>query len=151
MGKIPALPSIVIDTREQAPYCFRDSVRKGLATGDYSLLGCESEVAIERKSVDDAYSSVGQGRERFEREWQRLSKLRYGAVVVESSLSGFLVPPTRSGMRPRAVIQTYLGWSVKYRVPVFFTCTRRHSAATVQSLLTHFWRYKCEGILDTRV
>ena len=41
---------IAIDTREQRPYRFVWSEIKTLTTGDYSVIGLEDRVAIERKS-----------------------------------------------------------------------------------------------------
>ena len=37
-------PPVVVDTREQRPYLFADSVRGTLRTGDYSLLGYEDRI-----------------------------------------------------------------------------------------------------------
>ena len=71
---------VAVDTREQKPYRFPHSEVKTLATGDYSIVGLEDQVAIERKSKEDAYSSLGQGRDRFERELERLSKFDYAAI-----------------------------------------------------------------------
>lgn len=140
------VPAIVIDTREQNPYEFPHAVRGTLKAGDYSLVGCEARVAIERKSLNDAYGSIGGARERFEREWQALSRLEYSAVVIESTLAGFLEPPTHSSMNPRSALLSYLAWHVKYGVPVFFAGDRRHAAALVQRLLGYWWKYQgCVG------
>lgn len=97
--------AIVVDTREQLPYTFdglhtdrsapggrrRIVVDRRIATlqqGDYSLVGHESRVAVERKSLADLFGTLGQGRERFQRELLRLAGLDRAAIVVESSLEG---------------------------------------------------------------
>ena len=72
---------VAIDTREQKPYRFARSEVKTLASGDYSIVGLEDRIAIERKTKEDAYSSLGQGRARFERELQRLSRFDYAGRV----------------------------------------------------------------------
>ena len=69
-------PCIVIDTRENRPYSFTDkveTVEKALPAGDYSLQGYETQIAIERKSLDDYVQTVIHAQERFARE---LSLLR---------------------------------------------------------------------------
>ncbi len=66
---------IVRDSREQSPFHFEDARFDGveviegtLTTGDYSIAGLESRVAVERKSLADFIGSISTGRERFERE-----------------------------------------------------------------------------------
>ncbi len=133
-------PLVVIDTREQLPYRFPNAVTRTLKTGDYSLLGFEDRIAIERKSKSDAYRSLGKGRERFLREIQRLSKLDYAAIVIESDLSGFLQQPLFSHLSPNSAIGSLLSWSVRYHVHVFFAGDRRHGKNLTRELLLRFWR-----------
>ena len=136
---------VAIDTREQKPYRFARSEVRTLASGDYSIVGLEDRVAVERKTKQDAYSSLGQGRARFERELQRLSRFDYAAVVIETSLPDFLRAPAFSRMNPRAAARSMIAWSVKYRVCVFFAGDRRHGNALTQQLLEKFWKYRNGG------
>ena len=138
---------IAVDTREQRPYRFPRSEVKTLTAGDYSLVGLEDRVAIERKSKADAYSSLGSSRRRFERELQRLSQLDYAVVVIEATLHSFLVPPVFSHLRPESAIGTVLAWSVKYGVPFYFASDRRHAQALTRNLLKYYWRYHGEAQL----
>ena len=82
-------PPVVVDDRERLPYEFPSWVPGRLQTGDYSLAGFETQVAVERKSKEDAYRSLGTDRGRFYAEFERLSKFRYPALVIESSLPDF--------------------------------------------------------------
>jgi ERCC4-type nuclease len=134
--------TVVIDSREQQPYRFPGAVVKGLPTGDYSILGLENRVAIERKSKTDAYGSLGSGRVRFEKELQRLSKLDYAAIVIESTLAEFLEAPAFSQMNPKAAVNSIIAWSVKYRVCVFFAGERCLAETLTLRLLEKFWKYK---------
>ncbi len=134
-------PVVAIDTREQKPYRFPRSEVKTLPTGDYSIVGLEDRIAIERKTKEDAYSSLGQGRARFERELQRLSHLDYAAVVIETSLPEFLQAPAFSRMNPKAAAASIVAWSVKYRVCVFFAGDRLHGNALTRQLLEKYLRY----------
>lgn len=130
---------VAVDTREQRPWTFPTSQRVTLTTGDYSAIGLEHRIAIERKSKPDAYGSLGRGRKRFEREWVRLGELDYAAVVIESTLDDFLQPPPRSLLHPRAAVGTLASWSVRYGVHVMFADDRRHAAAWTLKALGKFW------------
>ncbi|MFA5138353.1 MAG: ERCC4 domain-containing protein [Elusimicrobiota bacterium] len=138
---------IAVDTREQRPYSFPHCELKALAAGDYSLVNYETRIAIERKSKADCYSSLGRGRARFKREVERLARLEYAAIVIECSLDDFLTPPPFSQMSPKAAINTLVGWSVKYRICVFFAGSRRHGRTLTYRLLEKFHRYDKERSL----
>ncbi len=142
--KLPDLV-VAVDTREQKPYRFERSEEKRLASGDYSIVGLEDRVAVERKTKQDAYSSLGLGRGRFERELQRLAGFEYAAVVIEASLPDFLEAPAFSHMNPRAATRSMIAWSIKYRVHVFFAGDRRHGNALTRQILEMFWRYQRRG------
>jgi len=137
---------IAIDTREQRPYTFQNTklppevVIKGLKTGDYSLTGLEDKVCVERKSLADLFSSVGTGRERFEREMIRMSEMQYTALIIESSLAGiFTHPPARSKMNPRSVFRTLISWSIKYGVHVWPAWSRESGEKITYLLLKNFF------------
>lgn len=115
-----------------------------LRSGDYSLFGFEQRVAIERKSLADIFSSVGGQRKRFEKEVQRLAAMEYAAVVIEATLEECLAPQPYSQMNPKAVVNTLLAWSVKYRLAVFFAGNRRFGRAVTYRLLEKFFNYQQE-------
>ena len=88
-----------------------------LVTGDYTISGFEDQVTVERKSLADLYHTLGQDRERFQREHERMAKMQVACVVVESSLENALAnPPEQSQLHPRAVFRTYLSWQLRYGV-----------------------------------
>lgn len=146
-GSFEAGPVVVIDSREQQPYPFETSVVRALPAGDYSVVGLEHRIAIERKSKEDAYRSLGYERGRFEREVERLAGYDYAAIVVESSLPDFRRPPPYSRLSPQSAVCSLLGWSVKYRIPVFFCGDREHGYATTWHLLMKFAEYVEDGRL----
>lgn len=97
---LPTTFVVICDTREARPFRFEGlfadakdgnrpllvrTERRGLASGDYSLAGYADRVAIERKSLADLLSTLGQERERFERELARLDQMEHALVVVEAS------------------------------------------------------------------
>jgi len=135
-------PTIVIDTREQLPYEFEGSVTKMLKTGDYSILGLEDKVAVERKTKEDAYGSCGARRVRFEKELKRLSSFDYGAVVIEASLSNLLTPPSYTEVNPLVVVNSFVSWSIKYSINIFFASNREYARELVRLVLYKYWKYR---------
>jgi len=127
---------LIVDTREQAPFHFEglkpdasqvrksdkvppklivEIVRKGIPTGDYSIEGLEDEVSVERKSLADLYSTVGQDRKRFVRELERLNEMKFAAVVVEAEWSKIMTkPPVYSKLNPKTLVRSILAWQQRY-------------------------------------
>ncbi|MBU1701035.1 MAG: hypothetical protein KJ970_13855 [Candidatus Eisenbacteria bacterium] len=141
-------PIIAIDTRERLPYDFPLSQIKTLKTGDYSIIGLEDRVAVERKTTADAFSSLGRYRSRFRAEVERLSNYGYAAIVVEASIPDLLKPPPFSRMNPKAVINSLLGWSVRYGVNIIFAGDRQYGNAITRTLLEKYWKYYGDEVND---
>ena len=123
MARPSNLPTILIDTREQTPFTLAGYTTRiaTLKTGDYSLDGYEDKVAVERKSKEDAYGCVGAGRKRFTDCLERLSQLDRAAIVIERSIEDFdQCPPPRTRIDSAMAIGSYISWSCKYRIPVFW-------------------------------
>ena len=137
----------IVDTREQRPYdfaCITPPPAVEVATlgaGDYSLKGFEDQVAIERKSLSDAFGTFGAGRKRFERELERLAKLKYAAVIIESDWDTIVLrPPARSQLPPKTMVSSIAAWSQRYQVH-FWTCPNRAFAEKYTfRLLERFWK-----------
>lgn len=154
--------TVVVDTREQDPFLFpkNPTVRGTLETGDYSILGLEKEIAIERKGVADAVGSVISDRERFEKEIIRSKSLKYFAIVIEGTKDDLKEHVTKEwnihntnaiarrknkGMligQLKSCINTYLHWSVKHRVPVFFCKSKIEARMVTEELLRAYSQYK---------
>lgn len=125
---------IIRDTREQRGWdfaCITPPPLIEIATltsGDYSIKGLEDQISIERKSLNDTFGTFGQGRDRFERELDRLSRLRFGAVVLEADFDTIIFrPPARSKLKPKTVIRSMAAWAIRYRVH-FYWCPNRAAA-----------------------
>ncbi len=137
--------SIVVDTREQAPYGFArfpgvEVIRAGLATGDYACGGLEDKAAVERKSLDDLVGCLTVGRDRFERELDRSRSLACFAVVVEASMEDIARHRYTSRMSPHAALQSILAFQVRYRVPFVFAGNRRGGEYVTHWMLQKFRR-----------
>lgn len=133
---------IAIDTREQKPYSFENSVTKTLKTGDYSIVGMEEMICLERKSSTDAYGSLGKGRERLEREFQRMANMEYSAMVIESTMRDFMKQPKYSKMNPSSAMNTLISWNLKYGVSIWFAGDRLYGRKLVLRLLEKFYKQK---------
>lgn len=132
----PELVTAVIDSREQLPLHVAPlkSIIGTLATGDYSVVGLESVIAIERKSLPDLIACVGQERERFDREVQRLLAYSTRAVVVEAAWCELERGEWRSKVTPAAATGSCLGW-IAQGLPIVFAGTRPAAAKVVSRLL----------------
>ncbi len=142
---------VVIDTREQRPFTFRrvpndrgekinaDIMHAGLKTGDYSILGFEDKVAVERKTMVDIYQTVSRGRSRFQSELTRLREIESPAIVLECDLKSLLKPPPHTKVSPFSVLGSLVAWSVRNRIPVWPCPGRRFAEILTYKLLWHFW------------
>lgn len=139
---------VAVDSREQMPFLFRDlperlkiqCLKKGLKTGDYSICGLEKFVTVERKSKADLFGSVSAGRDRFEREMQRLAKIPRCCVVVEASMEEILEGLGNSQMSPVNVLLTGIAWAGRWRVPWWFCHDRKEAEWVTFQFLRFAWK-----------
>lgn len=136
--------TVIIDSREQNGFSFEGydcAVEPGgLATGDYSLKGLESLVAIERKSLDDLVGCLTGERDRFERELSRARGLDYFAVVIEAGFQDLAAGNYRSRMKPHAACQSVLAMMQRHRTPFFFGGSRKGAEYACYWLLSKYLR-----------
>ena len=79
---------VIVDTRERTGWDFSDyelvtgSVNTKLDTGDYSIVGLEDRICIERKkSVQELAQNVTQ--DRFKREMERMAEFPHKFLLLE--------------------------------------------------------------------
>lgn len=158
--------TIIIDTREQTPWPFRDvvdtikqqrtilvarSVREGLKTGDYSIVGCEDKLTIERKSGDDIISSVSYGRDRFLREHQRMQAMiaagGCACVVIEAPLTEIqkTIADRQGKFTFQSFWKTYVSWMTQFCVPWLFCQSRRGAELTAFHIMKSYWKHHAGG------
>ena len=141
-AKIPL--QVVVDSREQCPYRFEGMgavVEVGaLASGDYSLHGFGSRIAIERKELGDLIGCLTYGRERFERELVRLRSYEFACVLVESPAHDLRSGCYRSQMDPASAWQSILALQMRYRIPFIFCDDRSDAERTAFDILRHYAR-----------
>lgn len=158
--------TVAVDTREKAPYRFHNiplarrpkrsingppprlivkTKEIFLPTGDYSITTMIHDVVIERKSLEDLYSTLGRNRDRFEHEIEKLNRCYVAAVVIEADLRQVMRPSQfrpawRSRLNPKSVYSTWQSWSQRYRnVHWHFAGSRRTAEIVTFHLLERFY------------
>jgi len=135
---------IVIDTREQAPYSFAcPVVRAKLDAGDYSVMGFEHCLAVERKSLSDLVHTVIHDAERFKAELTKLLVMDAACIVVEADLNAVLTGRHREtlrGVAPQALLGATLDIDLRWLVPVYWCGSRQAACAFTDAYLRMFVR-----------
>lgn len=147
---------IIIDNREQRPVLIGmkddprfpgiNSISFGtLPTGDYSLQGMSNpsdkySITLERKSLTDLFGSTGRGRERLEREFERMKAFTYAALVIEADLRTiFQNPPPTSRMDPSKILRTLIAFCQRYEVQCWPCPSRSFAEKMIYLLLKRFY------------
>jgi len=139
--------TIVVDTREQKPLWTGDKIeRKKLNAGDYSILGEEDNMAIERKSLSDLFSTLGMGHKRFKAELDRVKDYDYFAIVVDGNYSDVITKNY-----PKSYLTKMKGYMIssilftihmKYKIPIFFGNNRVISKRIIKELFNAYYKQK---------
>lgn len=154
MSSRSAMPGfvIVVDTREQTPYLDWPTpwVRATLPSGDYSVRGFETRIAIERKRPTELFSCFGAQRDRFRREYERLSSYEYAAVVIEGTLEDCATrPDPHSQVNPHVIINSLISWEQDYKVRFHFAGNRLHAQTLTYRILQKFFNAHLEEFSST--
>ena len=127
--------TVIRDTREKSGQgwsyspstsCNGTLIQK-LDTGDYSLLGYEKILTIERKgSITEFAGNIVQ--ERFERELERLMEFKYRFIILEFSVGKIMSYPQGSGLPPYLVkkarisgnfiMSKIVNYQMQYDIPI---------------------------------
>ncbi len=150
--------TVAVDTREQAPFTFLGlradadqgglplvipTQTKTLQTGDYSIVGFESAITIERKSLEDAVSTIVVDRDRFDREFQRMLTYKFAAVVIEASWGKLLTPIANRRIKPKSITRGIMSLMLRYPTVQWVMCPdRRFAECFTYQLLAKFWEHR---------
>jgi DNA excision repair protein ERCC-4 len=140
-------PTAIVDTREQLPLELAPLpvVRACLPAGDYSIEGMEERVAIERKTMGDLVSTLTYGRERFERELDRLATYERALILVEGDLSEIVEARYRSQVPPQCLVGSFASFFARWGIATVFAGNRRNAQIMARAFLT-----KCSKHLGGR-
>jgi ERCC4-type nuclease len=106
--------TVVKDTREQDGYFFSEfntcagMIDQKLDTGDYSILGMEDKICIERKGcVEELAVNLGQKKHAFLAEVERMTPFPHKFIVLEFSLEDLIKFPdeTRIPVKNKAALK----------------------------------------------
>jgi DNA excision repair protein ERCC-4 len=121
--------TIAVDSREKRPYLFPGltTATCTLSTGDYSILGYEAQISVERKSLNDFVHTVIWNRARFKDELARLSRYEAACLVVEGSISDITLHKYYSEASPQSVLGIAMSIICDWKIPVYFCGDRQHA------------------------
>ena len=159
--------TVIVDNNEQHPFTFRNfkgdakqkfapliipTITRSLDTGDYSIEGFEHLVTVERKSLPDLYGTLGQSRDRFERELVRMSEMDFGVVIIEASWGAILEkPPPHTKLLPKTVFRSILAWMQRFpNVHWIPAETRWFAEHTTFRVLERYYLDFMEGLKDVQ-
>lgn len=154
-ARIPK-PVVLVDTREREPFPLHANhpnwiggeQRIALKTGDYTMEGMESLLALERKSLADLVACTVTYRRRFLTACARLARFRWKAILVEATFEdikgGFEAFDIPSGVHPNAVCGTLDAIEAKFGIPVIYTSTIQNlaterAASWLSKHFTYWW------------
>jgi len=119
----PAPLTVLIDTREQTPCPFPAGVlteRAYMKEGDMTTRALWNLCRIERKNPEDFASSLTHGRERLDREIERLKAYPHRCIVVEADLADYYTGKVRSQVHINAIVGSMASMQSRHGIPVLF-------------------------------
>jgi len=142
-------PTVIIDSQEHMGYRFErfsnwfsGTVRRRLPIGDYTLLGMEDEIIVERKTLPDLVKSIIQEREGFIQKCERLSAFKKKCLVIEGSLGLLKTPYEDSQAHPNAVLGSLIAAQERWDIPVYFLDSFLLAEEFVASLLSKYHAFQ---------
>jgi len=133
------LITVLIDTREQRPFSFDHSrfttQRATMRTGDYTVLGLEKELVIERKNLGDFVGTVIGDWLRFKKELIRMAAFDTAAIVVEANLDDVFARRYESDAEPSSIIGRANAIHLDFGVPVLWWGPRTGCVVMLESYL----------------
>lgn len=148
------LPCILRDTREQAPLDrFFDPAKvrvqvTTIGTGDYTLAGYSSQLAIERKSLPDLVHCCGHDRERFMDQARRLQDYRVRMLVIEADEAEVVAEAYRSNIGFKSVVGAVRAIQMDYGVAAYWVGNQQGAAKLIEWVCLRMVRksdiYRCE-------
>ena len=162
--------TIAIDKQEKKPYIFDNildnkdwkgrtprlvipTTRVHLLTGDYTLIGYEDSVTVERKSREDLWNSIFHDRQNFVEKLERMELMAKSFVMIECNWDEMLTNPEFAGGNPKSLSRTVQSWIIRYPTQWINVPNREFAQILTFRLLQRFWldreeREKAGGKVD---
>lgn len=145
---IPIIPkglAVVRDTREQQPYEFNRKIPykdMTLNFGDYSIVGMEDMISVERKSLSDFYGSITHGRDRLKRMFDRMQVAEFKALVIEAPEDMVMSPElSYSNVKQHSIYATIVSLEIKHGIHVYYG-SRKDCQIKIINWFTTFYKFK---------
>ena len=148
--------TVIKDTREQDGYTFEKfsgtytsgegMVGKKLDTGDYSIVGLEDKICIERKGrISELAINLGKDKHRFIREIERMTPFPFKFLILEFSLEDVMDFPDRSDIPEekwssikvtnKYILKMLIEFQMYHGIHVIFCGNRKNAKLAVNSIL----------------
>jgi ERCC4-type nuclease len=128
--QIPEGFILMVDTREQLPLF--DPIPRGLCivrdtvpVGDYSILGFQDRICVERKMESDFFTYIGRDRDATVRKLERMAAMDFAALVVEADEYDLYNPSVPTKMT-REHVRGFMR-CVRVRYGIHLYCNSSHS------------------------
>ena len=128
---------IGIDSREQEPFAFNHPCKRvTLDAGDYTIIGMEDIIRMERKKPAELWGCLGSKADFFQSQLDRLAKYPVRMLIVEGTLADFAKKPAYSRMAWMNIAHRLMRWTSARAIPVWFLGPRsKENILLVEDLL----------------
>jgi len=143
--------TIIIDTREQKPWEFSNHAiaNHKLDTGDYSIQGLESILAIERKrNISEFANNITESR--FVDVIERLSQFKYAFILFEFDMKDVINYPIGSNIpkklwnririSPAFIIKHIVDLQVEHNIKIIFCGNSANAEKIALSLMRKIYK-----------
>ena len=141
---------LVVDTREQDALFKRPvkglvMVRDTIPVGDYSVRGFEREIVVERKSLNDLYSSMFGDWERESKKLVKIAEYNRKWLLIEGTEDEVLRYQQFSTVHPNSMRGRLVSIQIRLGIPVYYSATRKDAERFILDVLIKYYRVKREG------
>ena len=151
--EIPTDMVVIIDTREQQknplflprPPKGLTVVRDKLDVGDYSIRGFENKFMVEKKNINDLFSSIGSSKENHEQFRARVEKMshaEFSALIVQASEERLLDWQWFTKVHPATVRGTLAKWEVEFDLHIAYCNSKRDAERWLLDRCVHYFEIK---------
>lgn len=132
--------TIVVDTREKKPLPFKGykTIRRKLDYGDYSLIGLERQIVVERKSIVDFFGTLSSAaaRARFGRELEGAALDGTRVCIVVEATPGQIARGVRwTNASGKAILSMAFGMSLRWNHGLVMAGSRSEAEMVVLAIL----------------
>ena len=143
---IPDGFTLIVDTREQTPLFTTKPwiIYRKLDQADYSILGFEDKIAIERKSITDLLNVMGISRKRFEKEIERLRGYWWKGLLIEGTEKDVYDIHKHSSVNLNARYHTLASWEIR-GFHIYYAESKKKARWWVLTRLIKLYQHLREG------